>query len=185
MSRRTIIFLLPVYAAIIGYLVFYGITKFSADRKWRVEYSWTETATGNSNTDNVSQGKPVKLLLPELKLTLNIEEGNYSETTKSWNVSKTNAHWANVTALANNKSGNTLIYGHNTNNVLGSTRNLKIGDKLILVTDNNLSFEYTLTGFKEVGPQDTEIFSYQGNPILTLVTCTGIADKKRKLMNFD
>lgn len=134
--------------------------------------------------EEIFSGRPDKLLIPSLEINVDVEEGNYMSTTKTWNISDKGAFFAVNTALPNNLSGQTMIYGHNSKNIFGKTKNLKVGDQLFLYTDNQLVFEYTYDSSSEVKPQDTSLFSYEGKPKLTLITCTGFLNKKRSLMDF-
>lgn len=129
-------------------------------------------------------GEPQSMSIPQLDINLSIIPGNFDQNTKTWNVSRDKAHFATVTKHPNTVEGNTLLYGHNSDAVLGKTRDLKLGDTLIIKTDKGMSFLYEYSEDKVVDPSDVSIFSYQGPPRVTIQTCTGLFDSMRRFMTF-
>lgn len=182
--------LLPIYVLVFG-LVSYGFLTARTSilkQKDTLEKFTTSTEAKQEIKTESSQtfsGRPVRVIIPSVNINVAIEEGNYFKETKSWNVSKTSAHFANQTSLPNNQENNTLIYGHNSTNIFGKTKDLKQGDKLYLETDNNLVFEYQYTDQLKTKPTDISVFAYQGPPRLTLLTCTGFLNKERMFMFFE
>lgn len=130
-------------------------------------------------------GKPLKIMIPSLDIDLNIIDGTYNKDSKTWTLSPDKAQYAIITPLPNNKSGNTLIYGHNTNQVFYSTEDLKIGDEVFITTDNSLIFVYKYKKSSLIDPTDVSIFGYSGPSQLTLLTCNGFFNTKRKLFYFE
>lgn len=127
------------------------------------------------------QGIPYRITIPRLQIDLLVENGDYFE--KSWTSSKENALFATKSILPNNLKGNTIIYGHDTNNIFRSTDRLIKGDRALLYTDNGI-FEYDFTEWELVKPTDTSVFNYKGTSRLTLITCSGLTNDKRRLMYF-
>lgn len=160
-------------------------------------YFLSQRFQGNANASFISDsanrisenlhvsGNPIYLSIPNLGIDLDVIAGNYSADNRSWNLSGSDAQYATVSSLPNNKEGTTIIYGHNTLNIFGKTGDLKTGDKLYLKTDNNHVFEYSYVSKKEVNPKDTDIFFNTGKPQAILITCSGLLDSKRRLMYFD
>ena len=90
-----------------------------------------------------------------------------------------------MTAPSNNQSGNTFIYGHNRPAVFAKLSKLQIGETVKVYTDNNHTFTYKFRSAYETSPNDASLFEYDGAPILTLQTCSGLWDQNRYLMTFD
>jgi LPXTG-site transpeptidase (sortase) family protein len=129
-------------------------------------------------------GKPVRFQVPALKLDLSVVDGHFDPTTKTWTLSKDKAHYAVNTPLANNTAGNTFIYGHNRPGVFKTLYQVKAGDQAIVTTDNGHTFTYTFKAAYETNPNDDSLFHYQGAPILTVQTCSGLWYQNRQLFTF-
>lgn len=131
-------------------------------------------------------GKPIKLNIPSLGMDLDIVPGEYNPATRTWNVSTTKVHYATMTPLPNNLEGNTFLYGHYRKNIFANLHTIKANETAIVTTDNGHVFYYQLSGVRTVDPTDTHgVFDYQGAPILTIQTCTGLFYEKRQLFTFN
>ncbi len=129
-------------------------------------------------------GNPTRLFIEGLGIDLQVVPGVYDQKTKNWSLSLDKAHFADVTAKPNNKSGNSFIYGHNRKGVLNSLSSIQMNQEARAYTDNGLIFIYMFVGAVEVSPNDTSIFNYQGEPILTIQTCSGSFYQNRQLFTF-
>lgn len=169
---------------------------------WQVKEPMTQTSgvveaaaktSAPKATDNGSasqahmlvSGVPKHISLPRLGISLDIKPGYYNKASQTWTLSNTNAHFATVTAPANNQSGNTFIYGHNKETVFKNLSNIKPGDTAIITTTNNLTFTYVFSGQRTTNPNDVSLFAYTGKPILTLQTCSGVFYQNRQLFTFN
>lgn len=130
-------------------------------------------------------GKPVRLVIPSLGIDLTVADGIYNPSDQSWTLSKDKAHYALMTPQANNQEGNTFIYGHNRKEVFAKLATLNIGETVTVHTDNGHQFTYKYRSAHETNPYDDSLFNYQGPPILTLQTCSGLWYQNRYLMTFD
>lgn len=133
-------------------------------------------------------GKPIRVTVPDYGIDLPIDEGHYNETDGSWTLSETHAQYAMMTTLANNTSGNTLIYGHGTDAVFGKlgAKTPGVGTIAEIYTDNNHVFTYTFTDVRNLTPNDVYVLSEQSaKPTLTLQTCTGVFSEWRTLFRFE
>lgn len=133
----------------------------------------------------VVSGKPVRIQIPSLEIDLQVADGHYDPKTTSWTLSKDKAHYAVVTPLANNTEGNTFIYGHNRKAVFSRLSRIKPGATAIVTTNNGHQFTYTFRSAFETNPKDDSLFKYQGPPILTVQTCSGLWYQNRQLFTFD
>ncbi len=135
--------------------------------------------------DQVVQGKPIRIQIPSLDIDLPVIDGQYNSQEKTWTLSNDKAHFALITPPANNQNGNTFIYGHALPNVFGRLPGISPGAEVIISTDTNRAFTYTFRSSYETNPNDDQLFHYDGPPILTLQTCTGIWSQNRSLYTFD
>jgi LPXTG-site transpeptidase (sortase) family protein len=133
----------------------------------------------------VVSGKPVRIEIPSLHIDLQVIDGHFNDTTKTWTLTKDKAQYATVTPLANNAEGNTFIYGHNRKGVFSTLNRITKGAQAIVTTDNGHRFTYTFRSAYETNPNDDSLFHYQGAPILTVQTCSGLWYQNRQLFTFD
>lgn len=131
------------------------------------------------------EGKPVSLEIPSLGVTLPVVDGVYDSKSQTWSLSKDKAHYALMTPLANNRDGNTFVYGHNRKGVFASLHKIAPGAELILTTDNGHRFVYAFRSEYETDPYDSSLFNYTGPAILTVQTCSGLWYQNRQLFTFD
>ena len=134
----------------------------------------------------VVSGQPTRLVIADAGIDLPIDEGYYDPSSDSWTLSETRLQHAMMTMPANNHSGNTFIYGHGTDHVLAplDKRPLAAGATAEIHTDNGHVFTYAFESSHNFTPEDTNIFTYSGPPILTVQTCTGSASEWRTMYTF-
>lgn len=130
-------------------------------------------------------GVPAHISIPNADISVDIEPGYYNKTAKTWTLSLTKAEYAMITPEANNGNGNTFIYGHNRWEVFYKLLKVQPGDEAIVTTANNHTFVYKMTGRRDTNPNDDSLFRYQGPPILTLQTCSGLWYQNRSLFVFN
>jgi len=129
-------------------------------------------------------GNPVRIEVPSVGIDLEVIDGYYNAGNNSWTLSKEKAQFAKVSSPANNKEGNTFIYGHNAPGVFNKLPGIKIGDKATVTTDNGRKFIYEYYDLSVTRPDDVSIFEYKGPPILTMQTCSGAWYQNRSLFAF-
>lgn len=77
------------------------------------------------------------------------------------------------------KKGNVVIYGHNTDEILGPARWLKEGELIKVISREGRIYNYQISEIKRVSADDVSILDNFGDYRLTLYTCTGFLDKDR------
>ncbi len=137
-----------------------------------------------SPSERVIKGTPTHLDIPSLNMSLAVAEGSFNHATGQWTLSLNKAHFADITAPANTKMGNTLIYGHYRPEVFASLHRIAANSEAIVTTDNGYRFFYKLQAVHETSPSDTSMFAYNGPPQLTLQTCSGAFFQNRQLFTF-
>lgn len=165
-----------------------GFTPFT--EYWRSQHVPRVSASpfvGTTRQETVKptiQGRPVRIEIPALSIDLPVVDGHYNATRRSWTLSTNKAHYAVMTAPANDAGGNTFIYGHNLPKVFRKLSRIKLDDKATITTDNGHRFTYSFQGALETVPTDDALFHYQGEPILTVQTCSGAWYQNRQLFTF-
>jgi len=133
---------------------------------------------------NVITGMPDELLIPSLNMDLTIVPGYYNARTGTWTLTLSEVQYATITPEPNNRSGNTFLYGHYRQAVFARLHTIPAGAQAIVKTTNGHSFYYLLSNIRTTTPNDDGAFQYQGPPILTIQTCTGILFQYRQLYTF-
>jgi LPXTG-site transpeptidase (sortase) family protein len=128
----------------------------------------------NSNIDTLS--RPEKIYIPSLSKTLYISDGYALED--RWVISETGVSFLTTSAVPG-IPGNTVIYGHNTKNILGGLPNIKNGDSIYIILKSGEFIKYEASETKEVNPNQVEILNSTADSRLTIYTCSGFLDQAR------
>jgi LPXTG-site transpeptidase (sortase) family protein len=129
-------------------------------------------------------GHPVAISIPSLNINLSVIDGTHNPRSGEWTLTTDKAQFATITTPPNNKTGNTLIYGHYRPEVFAYLHLIKPGGQAIITTDNGYKFTYNFINSQAVDPADTAIFKYKGAPRLTIQTCSGAFMQHRQLYYF-
>jgi LPXTG-site transpeptidase (sortase) family protein len=134
---------------------------------------------------DIVSGHPTQISIPSLNITLPVIDGYYNRQNGEWTLTLDKAQFATPSTEPNNKSGNTIIYGHYRKGVFASLHTVQPGAIVSITTSNGYVFEYRFSGTYAVSPTDTTIFSYQGPAKLTVQTCSGAWFQNRQMFQFD
>jgi LPXTG-site transpeptidase (sortase) family protein len=145
----------------------------------------TAAVEAATQTNRVIAGKPTRIVIPSLGIDIQITDGIYYTKSQTWTLTNDKAQYAVMTSQPNNQSGNTFIYGHNRPQVFSRLSKLGVGQIVQVYTTGNHVFTYRYRSYYETNPNDDTLFTYQGPPILTLQTCSGIWYQNRYLMTLD
>lgn len=75
--------------------------------------------------------------------------------------------------------GNSIFYGHNWPNLLGSLTKVKPGDRITIIYADNSTRDFRIELTAQVNPEDTSILKNSEDRRITLYTCSGFLDSKR------
>lgn len=183
---RKLLFVLPLYLAIIGGGVFHVYQKNGVIEQ-NVALA-AQSAEDNKVTEKAPvyyEGTPTGLFIPSLDLRLPVLPGSYNPGTQTWVLSADKAHFATETKKLNTKDGLSLIYGHYNSKVFKRTDSLQVGALIEVTTNTKKQFVYKYVDSSIVKPTDTSLFNYTGKPRLSLLTCTGTWFENRRIINFE
>src|SRR5690606_34543857 len=127
-----------------------------------------------SSDEEMISGPPIRLDIKSADISIEISDGVYNKQRGTWTLSNDKAHFAVGTSQPNNVAGNTFIYGHNRREVFARITKLVGGEEAKVTTANGHVFVYKLVSRRVVSPTDVSVFAYDGPPILTVQTCTGL-----------
>ena len=141
--------------------------------------------TGFNFEDNTFENIPVRIVIPKLKVDLEIAK---SEVIAGfWQVFSDKAGWGEGSGIPG-KSGNQVIFAHAKENLFLPLNNTDLGTRIYIYTknlsaDGNFSaYEYEVVEIKEVFPNQVETIAPTEDETLTLYTCTGFNDAKRLIV---
>ncbi len=141
-------------------------------------------SSASSDNASVAPGYPTRVVVNDAGIDIAVDKGYYNASTKKWTISRDKAYYAVMTDRPNTKGGNTFIYGHNRSNVFSRLLKIKSGSIANVITDNNQKYIYRLERSYTTNPSDSSILFYEGEPILTLQTCSGANFQNRTLFIF-
>lgn len=95
-----------------------------------------------------------------------------------WGVSEHNASYLTQSARPG-EIGNIIVYGHNTQKIMGNIRALKGGEPIYVTTEDGVLHTYKVTELHEVEPVQVAYLQPTSEETLTLYTCSGFWDRKR------
>lgn len=121
---------------------------------------------------------PVKIQLPSGK-HINLVRTQLSDGT--WYVDDTQGNYLSESAGLETP-GNVVIYGHNYPQIFGSLDEVKTGELVSVIDQNQVEHRYQIEGITEVDPSDTSWIQPTTEPLLTLYTCSGFLDSKRLIV---
>ncbi|HET7060393.1 MAG TPA: sortase [Candidatus Saccharimonadales bacterium] len=157
-------------------------------QQWQSDNSQPVFAAGaqaNGAKKATISGMPSHISIPGVDISVDVEPGYYNKSSQAWTLSTTKAEYATITPEANNGGGNTFIYGHNRWAVFYKLLQAQPGDEAIVTTSNHHTFIYKMVGRRDTNPHDDSLFRYQGPPILTMQTCSGLWYQNRSLFVFN
>lgn len=98
-----------------------------------------------------------------------------------WSISPTKTSYL-IQSARPGESGNIILYGHNTREILGNIRALKGNEVVSLTSSDGKTHQYKVTEMKETEPDDISWLQPTSTETLTMYTCSGLLDSKRFLI---
>jgi len=123
-----------------------------------------------------TSSKPAKLYIPKLTKILYISNGQV--VGDRWAISETGVSYLVSSALPG-QTGNSVIYGHNRNDILGYLPKVTSGDPVYVVLANGDYVKYEVAETKVIQPSQVEILNQSQDSRLTIYTWTGFLDTAR------
>jgi LPXTG-site transpeptidase (sortase) family protein len=129
-------------------------------------------------------GRPNHITIASVNIDLPVIDGLYNSKTGAWTLTKTNAQFATPSKLANNTSGTTFIYGHDTKRVFNRLHGIKVGAEVVVTTSNGYRFVYAFHDSVITTPSSvSEVTAPSAKPRLSLQTCYGPTSADRQIFH--
>ena len=147
---------------------------------FRQGYGWqtptqTEPQFNQEQTDKEAP-KPAKIYIPKLQRTLEVSDGFIKDN--RWTISKTGISYLTTSGKLG-EQGNVILYGHNTQDVLGGLWKVQAGDIVEVTDSGGNTYKFEVFERKEVKPNAVEILESADDSRLTIYTCSGFLDTAR------
>lgn len=127
------------------------------------------------NIDTIGEEIPVRLIIPRLNIDIPVLPSKVIDG--NWELSDNSASFGLGSAFPGDR-GNTVIFGHARENILGPLKRIAIKDRVHVLTQKHY-FSYEVNEIKSVYPSQVEVVAPQSDDRLTLFTCSGFLDKQR------
>ena len=155
-------------------LILAGVTLISFSAKNYFEKP--EEVKPEIRTSEVKKPQPIKIIIPKISKSLNITQGEFKND--RWTVAENGVSYLSSSSLPGDH-GNSVIYGHNLNNIFGRLYEVKNDDYLYVVLNNGQIVKYKVFETKQIKPTDIEILNETKDNRLTIYTCSGFLDQAR------
>jgi len=129
-------------------------------------------------TQNVPQraGAPKHLVINELGINLDVFPAEI--VNDRWQTTYDGISYLSTSPIPGNL-GNSILYGHNWNSLLGNLKNAKPGQIIEIIDNAGNVTRFEVNFVQVVGPDEKSILNQTTDSRLTLYTCTGFLDSKR------
>ena len=122
------------------------------------------------------QKKPTKLYIPKIAKILYVSDGYVVDN--RWAISETGVSYL-VSSATPGQTGNSVIYGHNRNDILGYLPNVTTGDPVYVVLTSGDYIKYEVAETKVIEPTQVKMLNQSQDSRLTICPCTGFLDTAR------
>lgn len=119
---------------------------------------------------------PVKIIIPSLKIDNNVYGAKIIKG--QWETTDKGISYL-LSSPVPGATGNSILYGHNWESLLGKLTAIKPGEKIEIIMSNGRKKTFIVQFTSVVDPNETHILSQTKDNRLTIYTCTGFLDSKR------
>lgn len=119
---------------------------------------------------------PVTLQIPQIGVDVPVIPAKISA--RSWEYTDNGVSFL-ATSPVPGEIGNSILYGHNWNNILGRLPRLKPGGEITVTLRDGSQKKFTVKYTTVVTPDQTHILAMTSDRRITIYTCTGFLDTKR------
>ncbi len=137
----------------------------------RLAFAYTKTDIQSSHAE-----APIGIVIPSIGVSLPIFPAII--LSDSWPTTDKGVSYLTSSPLPGSK-GNSVLYAHNWPNLLGKLPQVKPGDKITIIGENNTTSSFSVVYTATVDPSNESILAPSTDTRITLYTCTGLFDTKR------
>src|SRR3989338_7781667 len=122
----------------------------------KVSFHKPKPAIARETSNAAAFSKPAKLYIPKMSKILYVSDG-YVQGNR-WVISETGVSYL-VTSALPGQTGNSVIYGHNTKNILGGLWRVQAGDPIYVILSDGTFVKYQIFETKEIAPTHVDILN--------------------------
>jgi len=127
-------------------------------------------------TESMIKANPIGIRIRSISVELPVV---YSRMTNDlWETTDEGVSFLDTSTIPGN-TGNSIMYGHNWNNILGNLGKVAPGQKIEILYDDGVIRDFTIEYVQEISPLSSDILAKTDDRRLTLYTCSGFLDSKR------
>ena len=127
-------------------------------------------------SDQTNKNVPIAFRIPELGIDLPVIPA-YIKKDK-WDTTTGGISWLIASPIPG-ELGNSILYGHNWNTLLGDLENAKPGYTVEILYKNSVKRYFRISYIAIVNLDQIHVLSPTDDARLTIYTCTGFLDQKR------
>ncbi|HVT01499.1 MAG TPA: sortase [Patescibacteria group bacterium] len=124
----------------------------------------------------VSKKAPAEIIIPRLNINLPIYPAEIKNN--AWEATNKGVSYL-ISSPMPGDTGNSVIYGHNWESLLGRLPNIKPKDKIEVLMNNGDKKTFIVMATALVDPDQTSILKSSMDKRITIYTCAGFLDSKR------
>lgn len=155
-------------------LILFGFLYWQRNTPKRLQFNLNKIDL--AQTAKVANKEPKVLIIKDLGIEQNIYPASIKEG--KWEATDKGISFLSSTPVPGEK-GNSVIYGHNWKNILGSLMRAKPGQVVEIVYADGSSAKFKIEYTQVVTPDQTQILDQTKDSRITLYTCSGFLDTKR------
>ena len=158
----------------ISLILFGSYLVYKRNNPNRIAFAKSEPEIIDNKTKNLSD--PIIINISSVAVHLPIF---FSEIKNNqWEVTDNGVSYLKSSVIPG-EVGNSIMYGHNWNNILGNLIKVKTGEKIEILFEDGSKKEFIITLIQEVKPHDVSILNNTIDSRITIYTCSGFLDSKR------
>jgi LPXTG-site transpeptidase (sortase) family protein len=144
------------------------------DPTWSIKPIRTTPVVIQSNSKSLAE-----ITIPSVSIAAPVKSAKIIDN--AWEVSKDSASHLSGSSYPS-EGGNIIIYAHNTPELFGNLKKVRVGD-VVYVKDKSGHLKlYTVINEFETTPKNMSVIQPTKYEVLTLYTCSGFADSKRLIV---
>lgn len=141
----------------------------------KLAFKTTQIEYSNKN----SEVYPVAIKIDSANINLpilpaRIQNGKWEASTKAVSFLKT--------SVIPGEKGNSILYGHNWQSLLGNLDKVKTGDKITIIYSDNSTKNFQVEYKTRVKPDNISILNNSSDKRITIYTCIGFLDSERLVL---
>ncbi len=155
-------------------IVFASFLFWQRNNPGRVAFKSTPIIKVNKNTQ--SEIYPTRVVIEKIDINLPIIPAKVHG--QKWETTSLGVSWLDISPIPGEK-GNSILYGHNWNNLLGNLSKIEPGDKIKILYSGASEQSFIVESTAFVAPDNVLVLSQTNSKKITIYTCAGLFDEKR------